>query len=476
MSNIPTSSAGRRIAALLDDNSFVEIGAAVTARATDFNLNAQDTPSDGVITGYGLIGGEPVYVYSQDASVLGGSIGEMHAKKITNLYNLAIKVGAPVIGLIDSTGIRLQEATDALMSLGSIYKKMSLASGVIPQIVGIFGSCGGGLATCAALADFVFIEETKGKLFVNSPNAIKGNTEEKNDTSCAAFAANQSGNADFVGDEATVIAQIRALSAILPASNRVINDADGTDDLNRLIPDLKGNIDDAAIALSQIADAGTYLELKKDWAQDMVTAFIKLDGITVGAVANRTVVYDENGKAAEFDGSLSVRGARKAAAFVRFCDAFDIPVLTLTNVSGYEASVCAERHLAQASAELAYAFAESTVPRVNVITRKAFGSAFVAMNSKSLGADVTFAWKDAKIGTMDSNLAAKIMFEGQGSETISEKAAEYEKLQGSAESAARRGYVDTVIDPSETRKYVIGAFEMLYTKTEEHYDKKHGAL
>lgn len=476
MSNIATSSAGKRIMALLDDNSFVEIGAAITARATDFNLEPTQTPSDGVITGYGVIDGNLVYVYSQDTSVLGGSVGEMHAKKIANIYDLAMKVGAPVIGLIDSAGLRLQESTDALNAFGTIYQKQAMASGVIPQITAVFGNCGGGLAIINALADFTFMEE-KGKLFVNSPNAFEGNNEGKLDTASAAFQAAETGLVDVVADEATVLGQIRELVTMLPANNEETADADTTDDLNRAIPDLKNAAGDTSIALSQIADEGSYFELKSEYAKDMVTALIKLDGMTVGAIANRTVVYDEGGKIVEkFDGSISVRGAKKAAEFVEFCDAFDIPVLTLTNASGYEASQCAEKNIAKAVAKLTYAFADATVPKVNVYIGKAFGSAYAAMNSKALGADMAFAWPDAQIGTMDAKFAAQIMYDGQGSDVVAEKTKAYEALQNSAQSAARRGYVDTVIDAQDTRKYVIGAFEMLYTKREDRPGKKHGTV
>jgi len=477
MSNIATSSAGKRIAALLDDNSFVEIGAAVTARATDFNLKPTETPSDGVITGYGVIDGNLVYVYSQDASVLGGSIGEMHAKKIANLYDLALKVGAPVIGLIDSTGIRLQESTDALNAFGTIYQKMALASGVIPQISAVFGNCGGGLALIPALTDFTFMEGDKAKLFVNSPNAIEGNREEKCDTASAAFQAAETGLVDVVADEASILAQIRELITILPANNEEAADSDCEDDLNRAIPDLANAAGDTSIALAQIADEGTFIELKAEYAKDMVIGLMKLDGITVGAIANRTVVFDEEGKeAAKFDAVISVRGAKKAADFVKFCDAYDIPVLTLTNATGFAATSCSEKNIAAAVGQLTYAFAEASVPKVNVIIGKAYGSAYVAMNSKALGADVTFAWSTAEVGTMDATLAAKIMYEGEGADVISEKAAEYAALQNSALSAAKRGYVDTIIDAQDTRKYVIGAFEMLYTKREDRPGKKHGTV
>lgn len=477
MGNITTSSAGKRIVALLDENSFVEIGAKVTARATDFNLKQNETPSDGVITGYGVIDGNPVYVYSQDASVLGGSVGEMHAKKIAKLYDLAMKTGAPVIGLIDSAGLRLQEATDALNAFGEIYMKQTLASGVIPQITAVFGSCGGGLALIPALTDFTFMEEKNAKLFVNSPNAIAGNNEAKCDTSSASFQSGEAGLVDVVADETAILAQIRELVDMLPANNAEEADADCTDDLNRLCADLANCAGDTSIALSQIADDNNFFEVKAAYAKDMVTGFLKLDGITVGAVANRTEVYGEDGKVSEkFDAALSVRGAKKAAEFVKFCDAFEIPVLTLTNVKGFAATKCTERGIAKAVADLTYTFANATVPKVNVIIGKAYGSAYIAMNSKAIGADMTFAWPDAEIGCMDAKLAAKIMYEGQGADVINEKAAEYAALQTSAESAAKRGYVDTVIDAPETRKYVIGAFEMLYTKSEDRPDKKHGTV
>ena len=312
MSN--TSQASQRITALLDGNSFVEIGAKVTARATDFNLKQTETPSDGVITGYGLIDGNLVYVYSQDASVLGGSIGEMHAKKIVNLYNLAMKTGAPVIGLIDSAGFRLQEATDALNAFGEIYLKQSLASGVIPQITAIFGNCGGGLALIPTLTDFTFMEADKAKLFVNSPNALAGNYTGKCDTSAAAFQSEEAGIVDMVGDEAQILSGIRELVCMLPANNED-NDAyeECTDDLNRVNEELSACVGDTSVALSLIADDQRFFEVKSSWAKDMVTGFLRLNGMTVGAVANRSEVLDEEGKAAEkFDAALSVRGCEKA--------------------------------------------------------------------------------------------------------------------------------------------------------------------
>ncbi len=477
MSN--TSKASQRINALLDDNSFVEIGALVTARATDFNLKPADAPSDGCITGYGVIGGNPVYVYSQDASVLNGTLGEMHARKIANLYDLAMKTGAPIIGLLDSAGLRLQEATDAMNAFGELYLKQTLASGVIPQITAVMGNCGGGLAVLSTMADFTFMEEKSAKLFVNSPNALEGNYTAKCDTASAKFQSEESGIVDVVGDEATVIAKIRELVCLLPANNE---DQGGTvldckDDLNRVNPEIAGCVGDTSIAATILADDNLFFEVKGNYEKSMVTGFLRLDGQTVGVVANRSEICDEEGKVTEKLGTvLTKKGCEKAADFVSFCDAFDIPVLTLTNVTGFEATKCSEKGMARAVAKMTYAFANATVPKINVILGKAFGTAYTAMNSKAIGADLTIAWNSAEIGTMDSKMAAKIMYEGQGADVIEEKAAEYRKLQLGAESAARRGYVDQIVEPALTRKYVIGALEMLYTKTEDRPLKKHGTV
>ncbi len=473
-----SSLASKRIESLLDENSFVEIGALVTARATDFDLKQAETPSDGVVTGYGVINGSLVYVYSQDAAVLNGSVGEMHAKKITNLYDLAMKTGAPVIGLIDSAGLRLQEATDALNAFGEIYLKQTLASGVIPQITAVFGNCGGGLALIPTLTDFTFMEKEKAKLFVNAPNALDGNSAAKCDTASAEFQGSQSGIVDVIADEASIYAKIRDLVSMLPANNEedAVED-DCTDDLNRVCADIANCAGDTVLALSQIADHNAFFEIKENYAKDMVTGFIRLNGMTVGCVANRTEVYDENGEVAEkFDAMLSPKGCYKAENFINFCDAFDIPVLSLTNVKGYEATIGSEKGIATAVAKLTYAFANATVPKVNVIIGKALGSAYVAMNSKAIGADITIAWPDAEIGSMDANLAAKIMYDGKGADVIKEKAAEYAALQTSAQGAAKRGYVDQIIEAADTRKYVIGAFEMLFTKREDRPSKKHGTV
>lgn len=473
MSTTTQTSAGKRIEALLDDCSFVEIGGLVTARSTDFNLADIDTPADGVITGYGTVDGRLVYVYSQDSAVLGGSIGEMHARKIVNIYDMALKMGAPIIGIVDCAGLRLQEATDALNAFGQIYLKQTESSGVIPQITAIFGVCGGGLALMPSLTDFTFMEEKNAKLFVNSPNTLAGNKDQ--DTASAAFQAEQAGIVDFVGDEASIYDGIRELVSILPSNNEDEALIECTDDLNRLCEDLADIKADPAYALSSISDHNVFVETRKNFAKELVTGFIRLNGATVGAVANRTELFGENGGEQSFDKTLTTGACYKAAEFVNFCDAFGIPVLTLTDVKGFEATVSAERSISKAAAKLTFAFANATVPKVNVIVGEAYGSAYVAMNSKAIGADVTYAWPDTAIGMMDANLAAKIMY-ADNPGLIGEKAAEYAALQDSAVSAARRGYVDSIIEPAGTRKYVIGAFEMLYSKRAYSADKKHGTV
>ena len=476
--NATENSASRRIATLLDEGSFVEIGGAVTARSTTFNLQEKAAPSDGVITGYGVIAGNLVYVYSQDADVLGGALGEMHAKKIARIYDMAMKMGAPVIGLIDCAGLRLQEATDALEAFGSLYHKQALASGVIPQVTAIFGMCGGGLAVVPGLTDFTFMEAKDGKLFVNSPNALEGNEISKCNTASAEYQSKTAGLVDGIGAEAEILGQIRDLVCMLPANNEDdMSYEECTDDLNRICADIANASEDTAIALAQIADNQILVETKKDYAKEMVTGFIRLNGMTVGVVANRSKVYNAEAEVeAEFDSVLTVDGCKKATDFVNFCDAFSIPVLTLTNVTGFAATVESEKNMASAVAKLTYAFANATVPKVNVIVGKAFGSAYVSMNSKSIGADLVYAWPTAEIGMMDAKLAAQIMYADADAETLNEKAAEYKELQSSPNSAAARGYVDAIIEPADTRKYVIGAFEMLFTKREDRPAKKHGTV
>ena len=473
------TSAMKRIHELLDDNSFVEVGAYVTARSTDFNMQAQETPGDGVITGYGTIEGALVYVYSQEASVMGGSMGEMHAAKIEKLYHMAMKTGAPVIGLLDCAGLRLQEGIDALNGFGRLYLCQTMASGVIPQIQAVFGTCGGGMAVASAMADFTFMEE-KANLFVNAPNAIVSNDT---DTSDAKFQSEEAGNVCMTGTEEEILSAIHTLVSVLPANNEddLSYDECG-DDLNRLCEGLESFSGDTAAALALISDDGFYMEMKKAYAPSMVTAFIRLNGTTVGCVANRSESLENGEKTAEYGTELTAQGCEKAAEFVTFCDAFNIPVLTLVNTTGYKGCKCTEKKIAKAAARMTYAFANADVPKVTVMIGKANGTAGLSMNSKSIGADIVYAWKDASMSMMDAAPAVKIMYakEIEASENpgqlIKEKTAEYsEKMEGIA-SAAKRGFIDDIIPASETRQRVIAAFEMLFTKREDRPNKKHGTV
>ncbi|MCR5702850.1 MAG: carboxyl transferase [Lachnospiraceae bacterium] len=472
MSSKTTMSASDRIASLLDDSSFVEVGAYVTSRSTDFNIKDQETPKDGVITGYGTIDGRLVYVYSQDATVLGGSVGEMHANKIAKVYDMALKMGAPVIGLIDCAGLRLQEATDSLNAFGNIFAKQAVASGVIPQITGVFGVCGGGSALIPALSDITFMVKDNAKLFVNSPNALDGNYTEKLDTADASYQAGKSAVVDEVlDDEASLLGRIRQVVAMLPSNNEDdSNYSDCSDDLNREIPNLESLEDDARAVLANISDNNVFIELKKDYAKDMVIGLIKLGGTTVGCVANQV---SDGGSV------LSTAGAYIAAEFVNFLDSFNIPILTLTNVKGFKATVSEEATIAKAVAKLTFAFANADVPKVNLVMGDGVGSAYLAMNSKSTGADIEYAWKTATIGTMEPEAAVKIMYADdiKGDKFDNAKLTkEYTEKMSSAMAAAKRGYVDDIIEGSATRKRLIAAFEMLYTKADFRPLKKHGTV
>lgn len=334
------------------------------------------------------------------------------------------------------------------------------------------------MAFFPALTDFTFLAEGKGKLFVNTPNALAGNEVSKCDTASAKFQSEETGLVDAVGTEEEVLGKIRELVCLLPSNNED-NDSyeECNDDLNRSCEAMEACATDTGLALAQIADGQDFFEIKADYGKDMAVGFLRLNGVTVGAIANRSEIYNEDGEKVEsFDTVISSRGARKAAALVKFCDAFSIPVLTLTNVTGFAATKCAEKTMAKAVGEMIHAFADATVPKVNVIIGKAYGNAYVAMNSKAVGADMVYAWPNAEIGMMDASLAAKIMYPDANAADLTEKAQEYAALQSNVDSAAARGYVDTIIAPEDTRKYVIGAFEMLFTKREERPSKKHGTV
>jgi acetyl-CoA carboxylase carboxyltransferase component len=482
MSDTARLSARTRIETLLDKNSFVEIGAFVTNRSTDFNLSQIKIPSDGVITGYGTISGKLVYVFSQDETVLGGSIGEMHAKKIVNLYDLALKTGAPVVGLLDCAGFRLEEATDALNGFGEIYLRQSMASGIIPQISAVFGMCGGGVAISTAFSDFIFMTKKKAKIFVNSPNTLEFNTVDKCDTSSSSF-REDCGNVDILDDdEFSLLLKVRELVTIIPSNNTEgVTVEESTDDMNRALYNIQdSNSIDPNELIYEITDNQFFYEIKENYGKEMVIGFIKLNGKTIGVIANREVSNEGklNSKLI-LEPVLTTNGCNKAERFVRFCDSFDIPILTLTNVCGYKADIEEEKTISAAVAKLTFAFANATIPKINLIIGKAYGSAYLTMNSKHIGADLVFSYPDAKIGMMDAKSAVNIIYNNENIENgdkiafINQKANEYDQMQGSPLSAARRGYVDSIIDVDSTRKELIYAFDMLYSKKVTRPSKKH---
>ena len=466
MKNILKNSAFARIHSLLDENSFVEIGAEITARSTDFHLYKEELPKDGVITGYGQINGRLVYVYSQDSSVLGGAIGEMHSRKITRLYDMALKMGAPIIGILDSSGVRLQESMDALAGLGEIYQKQAIASGIIPQYALIMGNCGGGLSMIPALCDFTFIEETNGSLFLQSPNAIPSNHRDICDTTRATWKSTNSQSIDFIGKEEDLYLEVRRFIDMLPSNNRydIFQEEFCEDDPNRDFESLEAK--DPSILLTELADYHVFVETKKETTKEMVTGFLQLNGMTIGCIANRTT---SEGSTA----SLTALGAKKAGDFLTFCDAFHIPILTLTNVSGFQPSFESEVLTAANCASFVSSYSFATVPKVTLILEEAFGSASLIMGSKSLGTDLVYAWKDARIGSMDGEKMANILYKGESKKIIKEKAAEYEQTHASARAAAAHGHLDRIIDPIDTRKYLISAFDMLASKRDVRMDKKH---
>ncbi|MBR0086507.1 MAG: carboxyl transferase [Lachnospiraceae bacterium] len=447
-----------RIEGLADEGSFVEIGAYVTARETDFSLSEKKEAGDGVVTGYATIERKLVFVYSQDAAVLGGSLGEMHAKKIIRLYEMAMKMGAPIIGLIDCAGVRLEESTDGLYAFGELFKVQAKASGIVPEIQIVFGKCGGGMALSAGVADFVFMEEKNAALFVNAPNTLDGNYKEKINTASAAYQAANTGLVDGAGTEDEVLEAVRSLVAILPSNNEEPAVQETQDDLNRLTGQLEG-VKDVKEIISVVADYGQFVEVKKEYGKDVTAGFIRLDGITVGVVGNA-------------EEKISAAGCEKTAAFVTFCDAFEIPVLTLTGVTGFASEIEEEKNMAKAASLMTYAFANTTVPRIGVVVADSYGSAYTAMNSKAIGCDIVYALEGVKIGLMDAGMAAKIL--AKDAKDIPEVRAAFDEKQ-TAEASARRGYIDEIVSASTLRKNILIALEMLFNKREEAPYKKHAA-
>ncbi len=478
--------ARERIAALLDEGSFIEVDAFVTHRCNEFDMPNTEAPGEGVVTGYGTVDGRLVYVYAQDFTVIGGSLGEMHAKKICKVMDMAMKMGAPIIGMNDSGGARIQEGIDALAGFGEIFKRNTLASGVIPQISVIMGPCAGGAVYSPAITDFIFMVEKTSQMFITGPAVIKSVTGEEvtsEELGGATAHAEKSGVAHFkAADDKECIEKIRKLLSFLPSNN--LEEAPfnaPTDPINRLseklttiVPDEPNKAYNVKDVIAEIVDDADFFEILEGFAKNIVIGFARMNGQTVGIVANQPNVMA---------GSLDVNSSDKAARFVRFCDSFNIPIVTLTDVPGYLPGVTQEHDgIIRHGAKLLYAYSEATVPLVNVILRKAYGGAYIAMSSKHLGADAVFAWPTAEIAVMGPEGAANIIFRKDIADssdpvtTRQQKIAEYRNTFANPYEAAKRGYVDDVIEPDSTRPRIIAALEMLASKRETRPAKKHGNL
>jgi len=478
--------ARERLEKLFDSNSFVEIDAFVETRSIEFDMQKKKVAGDGVVTGYGTIDGRLVFVSSQDFTVIGGSLGEMHAKKITKVMDMAMKMGAPFISINDSGGARIEEGIDALSGFGNIFYRNTLASGVIPQISVIMGPCAGGAVYSPAITDFVFMVEKTSQMFITGPQVIKAVTGEDVTFEKLGGADTHnaiSGVAHFKSaNEDECINDIKKLLSFLPDNN--LSDVPVymcQDDLNRISEDLNEIIPDGANkpydmldVITRVVDNGDFFEIQKHYAPNIIIGFGRLNGGTVGIIANQPKYMA---------GSLDVNSSDKGARFVRFCDAFNIPIITFTDVPGYLPGVGQEHNgIIRHGAKLLYAFSEATVPKINVITRKAYGGAYIAMNSKHLGADMVFAWPTAEIAVMGPEGAANIIFKKDIAAADDPIAARNQKIEEYREKfsnpyvAASRGYVDDVIEPSTTRIRLINALEMLASKRENRPSKKHGNI
>ena len=445
---------------LLDQNSFVELSGSVCARTTDFTINELSEESDGVITGYGLMNGRAVFVFSQDAEVLQGSMGEMHCKKIEELYNMAIKVGAPVVALLNSTGMRIQESADCLTAFGKVINAVNNASGLVPLFTVVTGNCGGGLSLIPSMSDFNYVVKDEGHLFVNAPNTIDNNYTEKCDSSAGEFRGKYTG----VVDDCLTLEEIR--NAIINILNLVpLNNTEGVttyecnDDLNREITTTFDTFDPYNL-IAEIADNNIFVETKKLYAPDMITGVIPMNGITVGVIANN-----------DKDGRITVDALRKADSFALYCDAYEIPMLFIEDAVGFEATMCAEKHIAKEMAAFVKTLCEADVPKITLIPRRAYGTPYVMMNSKAIGADFVYAYERASIGMMPAEFAGKILF-GDDPEAQA-KTADFNTTHQSAIAFAKRGAVDRIIAEKDTRKYLLSAYDLLYTKYNAVCDKKH---
>lgn len=478
--------ARERLDLLFDEGSFIEIDPFVEARCVDFNMTNKKVAGDGVITGYGTVDGRLVFVSSQDFTVIGGSLGEMHAKKITKVMDMAVKMGAPFISINDSGGARIEEGIDALAGFGDIFMRNTLASGVIPQISVILGPCAGGAVYSPAITDFIFMVDKSSHMFITGPQVIKAVTGENvtfDELGGAAAHNNVSGVAHFeCADEESCFTAIKKLIYYLPDNNLSNSEIVLTsDDVNRLehelnafIPDDANRPYDMLSIISKVTDNGELFQIHEGFAKNIIVGFSRINGITVGIVANQPKVSA---------GVLDVDASDKAARFIRFCDAFNIPLVTFTDVPGYLPGVKQEHNgIIRHGAKLLYAFAEATVPKINIITRKAYGGAYIAMNSKHLGADLVFAWPTAEIAVMGPDGAANIIFKkeiGESENPIEfrkQKIQEYRDKFSNPYVAAARGYVDDVIEPATTRQRIASALDMLASKRETRPAKKHGNI
>lgn len=478
--------ARERISLLLDEGSFIEIDAFVEHRCTNFGMEKVKAGADGVVTGYGTVDGRLIFVYAQDFTVLGGSLGEMHAAKICKVQEMALKMGAPIVGINDSGGARIQEGVDALSGYGKIFYRNTLASGVIPQISVIMGPCAGGAVYSPALTDFIFMVDKTSMMFITGPQVIKTVTGEEvtqEELGGANTHNKVSGVAHFMDNsEKECIERIRTLLSYLPSNN--LEDApiyESSDDINRteeklneLVPINPNRPYDMKEVIKILADDDEFFEVQPYFAQNIITGYIRLNGKTIGVVGNQPRVLA---------GCLDINASDKAGRFIRTCDAFNIPLLNLVDVPGFLPGTDQEyggiiRH----GAKMLYAYSEATVPKVTLIVRKAYGGAYLAMCSKDLGADQVFAWPNAEIAVMGPDGAANIIFKNDIKnsdnpiETRQEKIGEYRDTVANPYIAAERGFVDDVIVPSVTRPRLISAFDMLEGKRESNPSKKHGNL
>ncbi|MDR7869186.1 MAG: carboxyl transferase domain-containing protein [Sporomusaceae bacterium] len=468
--------ARERIGKLLDPGTFVELDQFVHHRCTYFGMEKEEAPGEGVVTGYGSVDGRLVYVFAQDFTVVGGSLGEMHAAKICKVQELAVKMGAPLVGLNDSGGARIQEGIDSLSGFGDIFYRNTLASGVIPQLSVIMGPCAGGAVYSPALTDFVFMVKNTSQMFITGPQVIKAVTAEEVTAEALGGAVTHnsvSGVAHFAAEnDEDCMSQVRYLLGFLPSNNLedapVVETGDNPDrmdaGLNTVIPDNPNMPYNMKDVIAKLVDKGEFYEVHEHYAKNIITCFARFDGQTVGIIASQPSVLA---------GCLDVNASDKAARFIRFCDAFNISLLTLVDVPGFLPGTDQEyggiiRH----GAKMLYAYSEATVPKVTVITRKAYGGAYIAMCSRHLGGDQVFAWPSAEIAVMGPAGAANIIFKGDPDAKA--KTDQYVEDFATPYKAAERGYVDQVIEPAETRPRIITALNMLASKRESRPAKKHG--